>query len=392
MKLDTDPTTPRRRLAVGDSRTRLLERHDLREAIRIAAPLAVLVAIASTALFAGPSPERVLIGAMVVIALTCIWRLSAGRLRRRPHIAAFALVSIILVGRLLPMYVGPETAILAEAYFGLVVIGSAVFLPWSARWHGAWLALAGSAYVVAALTVPAMAETRPHGVAFALTAILISFTGNTLVRTRRRSTLSAELTLRDQRAALRKAQSQLRAAAHEDPLTGLSNRRRLNEDIALLEARLARGMPGLAAIMVDLDAFKAYNDTLGHPAGDRVLHAIAAATRGAVRTTDRVYRYGGEEILVLIEDGSADAALAAAERILRAVRELRLAHPGVSTGFLTVSAGSATSDGRSIGPWGLIDEADRALYAAKAAGGDEAVAHQSATVVRSALLGTLRVG
>lgn len=370
-----------RQLAIRGSRARVLERHDVHEAIRITAPLAVFVAVASTVLFAGSSPERTWVGAAAVVGLIWIWHLAHGRLRRRPHIAAFGLVTVILVGRLLPLYLGPETAILAEAYFGLVVIGSAVFLPWSARWHGAWLAVAGSAYGVAALTVPAMAETRTHGVAFAVTAISISFAGNALVRTRRRRTLSAESGLRDQRAALREAQSRLKAAAHEDPLTGLSNRRRLNEDIAVLEARRARGISGLSAIMIDLDAFKAYNDTLGHPAGDKVLHAIAVATRGAVRAGDHVYRYGGEEILVLLDDDSGDAALAAAERILRAVRELRLAHPGTSTGSLTVSAGAAASGGRSIGPWDVINEADRALYQAKAAGSGQAVAHEAEAAV-----------
>jgi diguanylate cyclase (GGDEF)-like protein len=197
------------------------------------------------------------------------------------------------------------------------------------------------------------------------------------VQARRRRTQSADLLLRDQRATLREAQTRLRAAAHEDPLTGLSNRRRMDEDIAVMEARLTRRTFGLAAVMVDLDAFKAYNDSLGHPAGDKVLSACASAIRKASRRGDRVYRYGGEEILVLLEDGSRELALAAAQRMVSAVRDLRIPHPGASVGVITVSAGSAASQGRAIGPWAVIDEADRALYASKAAGGDRALAYGS---------------
>jgi diguanylate cyclase (GGDEF)-like protein len=126
--------------------------------------------------------------------------------------------------------------------------------------------------------------------------------------------------------------------------------------------------------MVDLDSFKAYNDAYGHPAGDRVLHACAAAIRATVRTVDHVYRYGGEEILVLLEEEDGDGAFMAANRIVEAVRALRILHPGTRAGLMTVSVGSAASIGRPLNPWEVIDEADRALYDAKAAGRDQAVA------------------
>jgi diguanylate cyclase (GGDEF)-like protein len=89
---------------------------------------------------------------------------------------------------------------------------------------------------------------------------------------------------------------------------------------------------------------------------------------------DHVYRYGGEEILVLLEEEDGDAALLAATRIVVAVRALRIAHPGTRAGQITVSVGSAASIGRPMNPWEVIDEADRALYDAKAAGRDRAVA------------------
>lgn len=382
------PNLAARGAASRHARTLVLERQDVREAIRVAFPLAVLVTVASTVLFAGHSPGLLAVGLAVLVALVCTWRLAQGRLRRRPHTAAFALVTVILAARFVPILLDlGGVASLAHAYFGLIAVASAVFLPWSGRWHGAWLAVAGSVYLLTLLAVPALAPGRQHGLAFAATAAIVSVAGNVLVRTRRRRTFSAELTLRDQRAALREAQAQLEVLVHEDALTGLSNRRRLNEDILVLEARLARGMPGLAAVMVDLDAFKAYNDAVGHPAADRILGEIAATVRGAVRTVDSVYRYGGEEILVLLAADSSETALATAERIVDAVRNLRLAHPGTPGGVMTVSAGAAASDGRKVGPWTVIDEADRALYLAKAAGRDRAVlyaAEQDEAVARSA--------
>lgn len=363
---------------VADPRFLALERRDLREAIQITAPIAVAVAISSALLFAIASPVRFPIAILVIVLLLGIWRLSLGRLRRRPHVAGFALIVSILLCRILTLYLDGSSANLAEAYFGLVVVASALFLPWSSRWHIAWLTVAGVIYGLAAFTLPAMADNRAYGIAYAVTAILISYAGNVLVQNRRGRRWSAELLLRDQRSTLREAQTRLRAAAHEDPLTGLSNRRRLDEDIAAISARMARRRFGMAAVMVDLDAFKAYNDSLGHPAGDKVLSASASAIRAAARAGDRVYRYGGEEILLLLEEGSRVAALAAAERVVRAVARLSLPHPAASIGHITVSAGSSASQGRSIALWAIIDEADRAMYQAKALGGDRAIAFQSA--------------
>ena len=96
----------------------------------------------------------------------------------------------------------------------------------------------------------------------------------------------------------------------------------------MIESQFARGRTALSALMVDLDAFKAFNDALGHQAGDRVLRQVATAIRQAVRTVDRVYRYGGEELLVLMDERDTEAAQLAGERIVVAVRALRIVHPG----------------------------------------------------------------
>jgi diguanylate cyclase (GGDEF)-like protein len=371
-------------MPASDARARVLERQDIREAIGIAAPIAMGVVAASIVLFTGQSLSRTLVAVGAIAALGLIWFMARGPLRRRPQVAAFALVVVILIGRLLPIALDLGTTNLTEAYFGMVVLASAVFLPWNLRWHGAWLAFAGGAYGAAVLTLPAMSSTGPREVVFVISAMVVSLAGSVMVRARRHRQLAAQRTLRVQRGELREAHARLRESAQEDPLTGLLNRRRLAEDIALMESRAARGMSaGLAALMVDLDSFKAYNDAFGHPAGDRLLSACAVATRAAVRTVDRVYRYGGEEILVLLEEDDADAAHLAAQRIVEAVRALNIAHPATRAGRMTVSVGSAASRGRLVGPWDVIDEADRALYDAKAEGRDRAVAFRFDSSVRA---------
>ena len=159
--------------------------------------------------------------------------------------------------------------------------------------------------------------------------------------------------------AMRAQVSRLRAEAHQDPLTGLLNRRAFEAE---LEQRLADGALPVSVIFLDLDRFKQLNDRFGHPAGDRVLERFAAVAAGALRRSDLFYRHGGEEFMVLL-DASADDSLRVAEKLRRAV-----ANESFRPDFaLTVSAGIAEArpgdDARSV-----VRASDRALYAAKAAG------------------------
>jgi diguanylate cyclase (GGDEF)-like protein len=118
--------------------------------------------------------------------------------------------------------------------------------------------------------------------------------------------------------------------------------------------------------MMDLDRFKAYNDRLGHPAGDALLHAIATAIYGAARSEDRVYRYGGDEFALILPGVVGGDAAAVAERIRAAVARLtaRERMP------VTISVGVATYPGDAADKNGLIAAADTALYYGKQSGGD----------------------
>lgn len=157
--------------------------------------------------------------------------------------------------------------------------------------------------------------------------------------------------------------------ARTDPLTGLNNRLKLSEDLEQLHARSHRYAEEYSVAMCDVDNFKSYNDVYGHQAGDLALRRVAAALVGAARKADGVYRYGGEEFLLVLPNQSRLGAKASMERALDAVRVLDIVHSGDPTGRLTLSAGiSAFTAGHRANADTLLGEADTALYAAKAAG------------------------
>ncbi|MEJ1975932.1 MAG: GGDEF domain-containing protein [Acetobacteraceae bacterium] len=173
-----------------------------------------------------------------------------------------------------------------------------------------------------------------------------------------------------------RSERRYKQAAVVDALTGLGNRRHLNESLeqAVRDARRL-GQP-LALIMIDADSFKEYNDLYGHQQGDSCLQAIAGALRdGGLRKCDLVLRYGGEEFVVLLPDTTAAAAVQVAERLRLAVRGLERRHAGRACGLVTVSLGVAAMEPALAidSAVALLDAADRALYRAKQLGRDRTV-------------------
>ncbi len=170
---------------------------------------------------------------------------------------------------------------------------------------------------------------------------------------------------------LARAHADAAEAARTDALTHLPNRRSMQEAIEREIAHATRHSLPLAVLIVDLDHFKAVNDTLGHDAGDAVLRSTANALRTAIRTSDVVGRWGGEEFLLLLPHTDLTAAFLVAERIRGAVATPVTASRG-RTVSVTASIGLAVlSDADSRA---LVDAADAALYDAKAAGRDRTVA------------------
>jgi diguanylate cyclase (GGDEF)-like protein len=182
-------------------------------------------------------------------------------------------------------------------------------------------------------------------------------------------TLQADLmrVLRERTEELEEANRKLALISYVDAVTEVSNRRSFEEELTMEWRRSMRTRSRLSLLMADIDGFKAYNDALGHQAGDDSLKKVAAVIDGCVkRAGDIVARYGGEEFAVLLPDTDTAGAAGLAERIRAAIDAQNIWHPATPRGRLTVSIGVATMTGRDDGePSALVKAADGALYQAK---------------------------
>jgi diguanylate cyclase (GGDEF)-like protein len=162
----------------------------------------------------------------------------------------------------------------------------------------------------------------------------------------------------------------IEARSQMDALTRLLNRRRLDEDLDAECKRCDRYKRPMSLVMLDIDHFKAYNDTYGHPRADVALQEVAHIIAGSVRTTDTAYRYGGEEFCILMRETSAIDAMHLAERVRQRI-ENRFA--SAETGPITASFGVAGFDAASPTPHMLLEAADAAMYESKRAGRNRVV-------------------
>jgi diguanylate cyclase (GGDEF)-like protein len=170
---------------------------------------------------------------------------------------------------------------------------------------------------------------------------------------------------------------ELKRQAGQDPLTGLKNRRRFEEDLRGELARSRREQTVGAVMMLDLDNFKQVNDTLGHPIGDRTIAEIAAVLNGRMRSTDVVARLGGDEFAIVLPRCDLDEAEEIAEAIALAIRLHTL--PGEAAPPITASLGIATFGPQSGGYDAVLSAADNAMYEAKRAGRDNVRVSAGAT-------------
>ncbi len=167
----------------------------------------------------------------------------------------------------------------------------------------------------------------------------------------------------------------LRSQALQDPLTGLFNRRYLEERLEREVRHARRHRAALSVLMIDLDHFKRINDTHGHEAGDRLLEAVGSALVETLRAEDVAARYGGEEFTVLLPGTALEEACWVAEKVRNTVRRLRVPTAGLALAEVTLSVGVATlAEGGDLEASELLRRADAALYEAKEAGRDRLVA------------------
>ena len=169
--------------------------------------------------------------------------------------------------------------------------------------------------------------------------------------------------LEDQKAELEAVNARLEALATTDGLTELKNYRVFQERLVIDVERSARYGESLSLLLIDVDRFKPFNDTFGHPAGDRALRAVAGLLHNCARAADFVARYGGEEFAVILPATDTSGALEAAERFRAAVESHAWEQRAI-----TVSIGVSTLQADNDTPQTLIDRADRALYHAKQSG------------------------
>src|SRR4051812_30095047 len=230
-----------------------------------------------------------------------------------------------------------------------------------------WFALAACLSLVALqVGVPMMLHVPlPGSVPLALVTIAITLAANYTLEREYRLHYLQRLLGRIQGAQLSDMVEQLQELSLRDPLTGLANRRALDELLEELCARRER----FAVIIVDVDAFKAFNDTYGHQIGDDCLRRISAMLRASLRfPTDRIARMGGEEFAVVLPHTTIEDAAPRPDRIRRSVHDLLIPHAGSPTSeSVSISAG-VSEYGGGASPAQVIAEADKALYRAKMSG------------------------
>lgn len=168
-------------------------------------------------------------------------------------------------------------------------------------------------------------------------------------------------------------QDLLQVQAMHDPLTGLLNRLYLDERLEIELKRAERKSQLLTIILLDLDLFKQVNDDFGHQAGDYVLSEVANFLKKCFRSYDYIYRYGGEEFLILLPDTNGDSALQKADVLRSEIKKLKLTYYGIALPSISISAGIAVYPTNGSDVKSLISASDVALYEAKSTGRDKVI-------------------
>jgi diguanylate cyclase (GGDEF)-like protein len=166
----------------------------------------------------------------------------------------------------------------------------------------------------------------------------------------------------------------LREESIRDPLTGLFNRRYMQEALTQEIMKAKRNSRPLAVVMLDLDHFKNLNDTFGHDAGDEALRRLGLLLKTTIRSSDVVCRYGGEEFTLILPETSLNDTLQRMEQLRQDIKALTIRHEGKSIDHLSGSIGIAMYPQHGLTAEALLKSADEALYRAKRGGRDQVVA------------------
>ena len=176
-----------------------------------------------------------------------------------------------------------------------------------------------------------------------------------------------------------KLRDELRRQAIHDPLTGLFNRRYLDETLPRELNRSQRRSTPLCIVMLDIDGFKQFNDSFGHGPGDSLLRDFGRILREHLRKSDISCRYGGDEFVLVLPDSSIADTQERVEQIRIFVKDLQIRYGGQRVGMITLSAGIAQAPEHGTAESDLLRAADDAMYTAKQAGGDRIAVYQPGT-------------
>jgi diguanylate cyclase (GGDEF)-like protein len=318
--------------------------------------------------------------AVLVAALAGWWQLPR-RLYQGPEAAAFVVMLGITVSTVVSGTVVPALAAQTVGYLLLLPSLIALVLPWRTVVHLRWLlgfTIVATVYLIVGPGGRFSAAERGDLGIVLIVSIGASLLGHLLLQ---RGQIGSFAQMERIKALRRRTKAdhrelelvhrELERTARIDPLTGAGNRRRLHEDLLAVRSNIDRSGATYGLMEIDLDHFKGINDKLGHLAGDDVLRRVVEAVQGATRANDSVYRYGGEEFVVILPMNNRDELFAAAERLRTAVLELGIEHPAnPSIGVVSISIGATLIGDDKLE---LSDEqwfwvVDRAMYAAKAGG------------------------
>ena len=351
-----------------DRRDHLARTSELRRTLRLGSLLVGIVLLA-TGVYAGPP----ILGECDVLfvvwtaggAANLVLWLAADRAPKRlvvPLTVVFTLIPAI--GLLISAAETPALASMA-AGFTMLPIAVPLFLAWTRAVRTVWLAIYSAVFVGATLATGfgrLDSVQRIDEATSIVIGVLIGWVGGEMLERLRERAL-------EQETELRRLNDELLVRATTDALTGLANRRQLDTDLQMLATPPSGAVGSCAFIMLDLDRFKRLNDELGHVVGDAALRSVSAELQRVVRRRDTIYRYGGEEFLVIMRGPSLEVAVATAERIREAIEDLQIiAAAGPATTNLTISCGVAFSPVAGTDWDAVMAVADSALYEAKATG------------------------
>jgi diguanylate cyclase (GGDEF)-like protein len=391
--------------AQKDRRLRAVYRRELQNSVFYSA-LIVTTAISGVAiagLFLAPSSTPLAFALLLPLMLACLGAARVVRRRGRRYVIPLGMLVGVLpvVSTGISVVLLPPIRPMAMGCLGLIPLAFAIFIPLDRRAHVCWLVMSNAVLVAivvgmwrltADLTLPVAAFTAGS------LATALSVAANE-IQLRRRGQMDGQLlavrglysrmkdheqdlrrqdeflfmqqeTLVVQQAELLRLNEELETIARLDALTGLGNRLRLNEDLASLAARIERNGGTAGVLLMDLDRFKRLNDSAGHLAGDAALRGVADVLKKTSRTGDGVYRYGGEEFLVLLHDCDESGLYGAGQRYLTAIQAAGMIHPdNPPYGLVTASAGATELSQINCNDVdSALHDADEALYVAKESG------------------------